>query len=466
MLKGKGFSSKVKLQDAVNPVIKTSESQSEVAKESTSEAICLPDEANVSGGAEATSGSLCIDSSSAASSEGPINTAPQSVEIHADDSVLISEEKQAERNPQSTAEPDEICRHEQTESSSFVEDEGDLLGKLFSFSFMSEKKPNNGEDSDALLFLNSKISAVGVFDGMGGAGSSIHIVGDQEKTVSYLSSRKTKDSIDDFLKSIGDLRVTEIDSLKYDEEFKQAIIESLNNLRKECPPKVKSGLKSAMIKEFPTTLAITTLRKRRNKYLIDSYWAGDSRNYILSSKGLFQTSVDDLERQSDPYENLYSDSPLSNQICADRPFRINHLAFEPETMHFAIISASDGCYGYYPTPMHFEDALLRNLHDANSLDEWNNALKVEFSDIAADDTSLSCIINGFDSFDAFKAIMEERFTTIHAFIEEYNEILNELTDLKRKFEEKEAYFKAYKQEQWGKYKIDYMSLLNISDTND
>lgn len=467
MLKGKHFFRKGKQEETIGSVVETSEVQSEVTKDSVMEVLPLPDEPeHISGEAEAAPEIVSFISVSEPSSDDTIDTSDQDADSQSNNPLQLSEEPRTELDPTAGSNLDIVYHQEQTARPVYIEDESDLLGVFYSLGFMSEKKPSNGEDSDPLLFLNPKLSAVGVFDGMGGAGSAIHFMGDQEKTGAYLASRKTKDSIEAFLESVCEQNTVEIDSLKYEDEFKAAILGSLNLLKKECPAKMKSGLKSAMIKEFPTTLAITTLRKRHNNYLLDSYWAGDSRNFILCSKGLFQITVDDLENRSDPYENLYSDSPLSNQVCADRPFNINHLALKPDSNRFAIISATDGCFGYYPTPMHFEEALLRNLQGANNIEEWKDDLKREFAEIAADDTSFSCIINGYDSFDAFKTEMKDRFCDINDFGGEYNLKVNELTDLKLRFEEKEAAFRKYKLEQWDKYKIDYMSLLNISDRND
>ena len=127
--------------------------------------------------------------------------------------------------------------------------------------------------------------------------------------------------------------------------------------------------------------------------------------YSLTSKGLFQISIDDLEAKGDPYENLSSDSPLSNQICADRDFFINKLPVSIKEERFVVFSATDGCFGYYPTPLHFEDALLRNLSTATSEQDWMQLLKEEFHNVAADDTSMSCLIYGFEDFNAFSALI-------------------------------------------------------------
>ena len=69
---------------------------------------------------------------------------------------------------------------------SLSEDCGNDFDTPLIVSFMNEKKNQNGEDSDPLVFLGKKISAVGVFDGMGGAGSALHMYNVSEKTGAYI----------------------------------------------------------------------------------------------------------------------------------------------------------------------------------------------------------------------------------------------------------------------------------------
>lgn len=57
-------------------------------------------------------------------------------------------------------------------------------------------------------------------------------------------------------------------------------------------------------------------------------WAGDSRAYVLKpDKGLIQLSKDDLKLDNDPFENLKNDSPLSNMICLENDFKLNHKTY-------------------------------------------------------------------------------------------------------------------------------------------
>ena len=221
-----------------------------------------------------------------------------------------------------------------------------------------------------------------------------------------------------------------------------------------------------MIKEFPTTLAIVAVSGKEKTFSVDSYWAGDSRNYILTQDGLFQLSVDDLENRADPYENLTSDSPLSNQISADKDFVINHVSYKPKDAKFMIFCATDGCFGYYPTPMHFEYAFLKTLSESNSVEEWKGALLKEFGSIAADDISMAGLIYGYDNLDSLKDTIQPRYKELKKVIEAYDNKINKIEEAKSKVSIAESELISFKQEAWNDYKQSYMSIINKDESND
>lgn len=362
---------------------------------------------------------------------------------------------------------DEVCNiTSELKKEALSEEAGNDFGTPLIVSFMNEKKNQNGEDSDPLVFLGKNISAVGVFDGMGGAGSALHMYNGSEKTGAYIGSRSARDAAESFFKKMN--KKPKADIVNYDivNDLKETIKRTFNSLKKNYPPKVKSGLKSSMIKEFPTTLAIVAVSGKEKTFSVDSYWAGDSRNYILTQDGLFQLSVDDLENRADPYENLTSDSPLSNQISADKDFVINHVSYKPKDAKFMIFCATDGCFGYYPTPMHFEYAFLKTLSESNSVEEWNGALLKEFGSIAADDISMAGLIYGYDNLDSFKDTIQPRYNELKKVIEAYDNKINKIEEAKSKVSIAESELISFKQEAWNDYKQSYMSIINKDESND
>ena len=98
-------------------------------------------------------------------------------------------------------------------------------------------------------------------------------------------------------------------------------------------------------------------------------------------------SIDDLRQPKDPLENLRSDDALSNCICQDKPFHINvqQMSFNEPII---ILSATDGCFGYLLTPMHFEYILLDCLMKSSNCKEWSEAIYKTLSPISSDDFTI------------------------------------------------------------------------------
>lgn len=216
-----------------------------------------------------------------------------------------------------------------------------------SLKFMIEKREGHGEDSPALSLIKKNFCAVGVFDGMGGSGAAIcksEFEGDHTKA--YVASRIILEAINNYMKNAKDVRDINSDGIKSTAHGR------LEQEKSKYPTKA-SGLRSKLVRDYPTTLAITTaLQNGDGTHTVNSYWAGDSRNYLWTPEGFYQISKDDLDTELDPLENLRNDGALSNCICADREFIINNKSITVEGK-FVILSATDGCFNYFATPMHF-----------------------------------------------------------------------------------------------------------------
>jgi len=184
---------------------------------------------------------------------------------------------------------------------------------------MVEKIDGHGEDSDPLCIMNEMTCAVGVFDGMGGSGASTcESKFGSGHTKAYVASRIVKEAVDKYLSQslcTPDLSANGI---------KECIHKCLQHEMEKYPPKTKTMLKSRMVRDYPTTMALSTIKKVENCWQIDSFWAGDSRNYLWQIDGLHQISNDDLDTDADPMENLRNDAPMSNCINASNDFKINH----------------------------------------------------------------------------------------------------------------------------------------------
>jgi hypothetical protein len=198
-----------------------------------------------------------------------------------------------------------------------------------------------------------------------------------------------------------------------------------------------------------------TLYEYDKSFRVDSYWAGDSHCYLWTKDGFFQISRDDLEEDNDPMENLHNDSPISNCVCADRDFKIHHNSIELSKEPVIILCASDGCFGYYQTPMHFEYVLKSCLQKAKNKEEWKQMVRDEVLKVTGDDCSLSLIARGFSTFDDLKKEMKSTSSEIIEVMKQEQEVAEAehiLAEEKKRYEQKIA-------SGWNSYKQNYMKYL-------
>lgn len=267
------------------------------------------------------------------------------------------------------------------------------------FQFNCEKRAGLGEDSNPLLIVDNdnNYCAVGVFDGMGGSGAKECTYNGETHTQAYAASRIVRDASEKYFKNTKPESVTS-------EGLKECLAEALKTERENNGASV-SKLKSSLIREYPTTLAIVSARLLQDSsYEIISYSAGDSRNYLWTKDGFYQLSKDDLEENNDPQENLTKDSPLSNCVCADRKFIVEERKFtlNKEKTPFIIFSATDGCYGYLKSIMHLPKLFVDSLKESSDIDDWKSKIEDKLKAVTGDDMSMSFSAVGFENFEDLK----------------------------------------------------------------
>lgn len=335
------------------------------------------------------------------------------------------------------------------------------MNKELTICDMKEKKTGLGEDSNPILLCYDDKVVTGVLDGMGGAGGA-ECISDygENHTKAYVGSRIIRDAIEKLITSSPNI----IYASEFKESLKACIIARYAEEHEKYPPKSK-GLRSALIKEYPTTLALACVYHNEQGYIIDSYWSGDSRNYIWTEKGLFKITIDDLKGNLDPLQNLHEDAPMSNCIQADAPFDINHNVITgfSQKDKFIVISATDGCFGYYPSPMDFEKILHESLKYSNNVDEWKEKLNKAFAYVTADDFSYSIATVGFKSFKDIKDTLKHyKNTQLREYCKKrasYEECVRQ----KRKFEEEADRICCQLEQQindmWPEYKGLYLKYM-------
>lgn len=319
---------------------------------------------------------------------------------------------------------------------------------------MIEKIEGLGEDSDPLSFqtTDNLHLATGVFDGLGGAGASAVNSRFGIHSSAYVASRLVKGCTLSYIE-----KNPQHVSLSSD-DFYTTLKDVLQKEKDEFPTERKSSLRSTIVREYPTTFSvIVTHEKRNDQYELNSFWAGDSRNYLLvPHKGLMQLSKDDLLVDADPLANLRNDSPISNCICLNREFIVHSLRLEVSTP-FVIISASDGCFGYLKTPMHFEHLLLDTMASANNIDNWRALLEKRISEVAADDVSMSLICVGFKNLRKMKNHFSDRKKAIEKVISKYDVL--EKSIAQEGSNNDIVALQEYEGSAWNNYKDIYMSYI-------
>ncbi len=336
-------------------------------------------------------------------------------------------------------------------------------GPTVSFGFNLGKIPDQGEDSDPILRIGRDLALLAVFDGMGGAGGTVYETPDGPRTGAYLASRVARDVVEQRMVELLepdwylDGRAAADDLRR---SMKAALVERLAELK--APP---SGLRSRLLRALPTTMALVALQRLEpggERWACHVLSAGDSRAYVFDADGVHQLSTDDLRDPGDAMANLRHDSVVSNAVSADTDFDVRYRRVELEAP-FLTVCATDGCFGYVRSPMHFEHLVLGHLRDARTTDAWSAGLQAEITAVTGDDAAMSALGVGAD-LGELKALFAPRIATLEA------EAITPLDAAVDAVREAEATLEALRGREvettadvWRTYKPGYERFLHQSD---
>lgn len=164
-----------------------------------------------------------------------------------------------------------------------------------------------------------------------------------------------------------------------------------------------SAVTGSMVRTLPSTAAI--LMQYPGSAAL--YWAGNTRCYLLTADGLRLLTADDTLAPSDAFESLYLDAPITNYLCADRPFSLHERRFALPKQGVLVV-ATDGAYHALPTPMHFEALLLNTLEGTAQKKQWKRALREALQNSAADDVTLILQPFGFADYAELSPCFDQR----------------------------------------------------------
>ena len=328
-------------------------------------------------------------------------------------------------------------------------------GPSLSFAFNLAKIPDQGEDSDPIVRDGPDLGLVGVFDGMGGAGGTVYETPSGTRTGAYLASRVARDVVErrmlDLLEPDWHLN-GEAAAEDLQRSVRQALEERLAELKAPA-----SRLRSKLLRALPTTMAVTALQRTArggSTWAGHTFWAGDSRAYVLTAAGVAQLSTDDLRDPGDALTNLRRDSVVSNAMSADTDFHVSYRRVDLQAP-FLLVCATDGCFGYLPTPMHFEHLLLRGLMGARSPQAWSSSLQTAISAVTGDDAAMAVMGVGTD-LKGFQSLLAPRLAELErTFIAPLDGLRRRVAEAERALVEARARHEAETAALWADYQMGY-----------
>lgn len=295
-----------------------------------------------------------------------------------------------------------------------------------------EAKENLGEDS--FFCMNSTHSAiVSVYDGCGGLGSrKYETMGNHSGA--YIASRVVSGAVRDWYYDNGHKHWKDAQVLKG--EINQYILKGYEKCKKYAVD--KSKIMGSMVRSLPTTMAFAYAECDKKEVLIHVLWAGDSRVYMLDDEGLVQVTVDDIDIV-DAFENLRCDAPLTNVLSSDGKYEIHckTLKINKPTIIFA---ATDGCFGYIPSPMEFEYEIVKSMVQSKNPQLFKKNLCETLAKYAGDDLAFGMMSFYFGDFNTCKKKLHKRLKYLE----------NNYISLIEKDIDEEILINL-----WGKYKTSY-----------
>jgi len=330
-------------------------------------------------------------------------------------------------------------------------------GEHVELSFNLAKINGQGEDADPILHVARDTGLVAVFDGMGGAGGTEYQTPEGPRTGAYLGARAARDAVD---RSVLQLLPAVNDTITG--QLHDTIEAALRTRLAELPAQ-RSMLRSRLLRALPTTMALGAIGRSGdgdghwNCLLV---WAGDSRVYLLQpGAGVSQLTTDDIRDHGDAMENLRQDSLISNAMSADTAFLLNQRQVEL-TAPFLLIAATDGCFGYLPSPMHFESLLLSTLQNSSDPAMWSAQLQAQITTITGDDASMAVLGIGADH-GQFQSLFADRTAALESrWITPLDSLDTQVNDLEQELETLRRHRTNQVAELWAAYRLDYEQYLD------
>ncbi|MGM9567688.1 MAG: hypothetical protein ACI3W6_05880 [Clostridia bacterium] len=291
-----------------------------------------------------------------------------------------------------------------------------------------------GQGEDAYgSYLEEQGCSFAVFDGCGGSGGRRYAAF-QGHSGAYVASRLAmRDYFRWYIRFLklnvelnGDTIAENLPALK------KRFCKRLSHCREyaDSYEQKSSSVSGTLMKDFPTTMSAVLCDYYNGVFSAGFLWAGNSRGYVLGENGLVQITVDDIAGTVDAMDCLRKDPPLTNFISAEGDFELRGLHYEL-ALPVILITATDGCFDYFPSPMHFEYMLISAMAEADSYDGWRENIRGILTENASDDFSVVIGCFGYADFETMKNSFRPRLQYlwqdyIEPLMQDYNARSDEL----------------------------------------
>ena len=303
--------------------------------------------------------------------------------------------------------------------------------------------PENGEDA-AVTAMQENKGIIACLDGCGGSGAQPYRQCSGWTGARIASHFLGRAIFDWFVRTSNtDLWTIDVKTERISNDLHGLFDSTLEAIQRFCEDTQLPTIRGRMVKQFPTTLSMALIHTQGKKVYDTFLWAGDSRGYLFTSNGLIQMTRDDVQGALDPYQNLIADGVLSNVIHAGGKYVIHARSILLDRPHL-VLTATDGCFAFFHTPMEMELVLLKTLEQAQNPNEWGALLEAHFRAVASDDFTMRIAIVGFQTFQEVKTAFAARHLT---FRKEYAEPMERIT---REGKQEDL------QSLWDRYKTHYI----------
>jgi hypothetical protein len=371
------------------------------------------------------------------------------------DISTVREGEPTEGQPDADTSPEDLPRESSGRSIA--------AGRGVSFAFNLAKIEGQGEDCDPILREGRELGLAAVFDGMGGSGGTVYETADGPRTGAYLASRVARDVVEHRMLDLLDPE-WDLDGPDTARDLQQTVKSALAGRLAELNAPA-SGLRSRLLRALPTTMALAAMQRREHGgdlWDCHLFWAGDSRAYVFEpASGAHQLTVDDIRGSGDAMANLREDSVVSNAMSADTDFVVHHHQVQLSAP-FLVVAATDGSFGYVPTPMHFEYLVLAALRDSDDPESWSSMMQASIGEVTGDDASMALLGVGAEHA-RFKELFADRTAQLESgCITPLNQLEVEVMGAERRLQELSRHQQQQRAVLWTDYKPGYEHYLTAA----